>query len=251
MKFTLLLILVLLLAGFGLYYYKIELTGNEAIRHDITERLLIIDGLDSKVNDFALRNRYSLDNNYDKLAQSSSLLNKSIEDLENTYFKETDESVNPLHRKFKELRSEIEIKKNLIENFKSHNSILKNSQKYAPVAGKKLMLIAEEENLPDAAKLYSEVIMELLEFSLLGTVSSNEKLDSTLPKLLEVEKQMPEYALSTSIEFINHLNTVIREKKLTDNYLSKALASSTKSHLSDLSKVWTDRVLKNVEIYEN
>jgi hypothetical protein len=248
MKFKLLLIVFFLIAvfgGFGLYTYQKKLSGNEAVNHDITNRLLIIDGLDSKVNESALRNRYNLDNNYDRLARSSSLLNKSIEDMKNTYFKETDVNANLVHRKFKDLRNELEIKKDLIENFKSHNSVLKNSQRYAPVVGKNLILIAEKENLPSAAKLYSEVTIELLEYSLLSSTTSAEKLNLILPKLLEIEKLMPEYALSASIEFMNHVNTVIKEKNDTDKYLSKALTSATNSRISDLSEAWKEQLLEN------
>ena len=254
MKLTLLSIVLLLIVisgGFGLYSYQKNLTDNEVKNHDITELLLNINGLDSKVNEYALRNRYNIDNNYDKLARSSSLLNKSIEDMKNTYFTNTDVTSNLLNVKFKDLRNELIIKKDLIENFKSHNSVLKNSLKYVPIAGKKLILIAEKEKLLDTAKLYREVIIELLEFSLLKSSSNADNLELLLPKLLEAEEQMPEYALSTSIEFMNHANTVIKEKALTDGYLSKALSPSTKSSLSDLSKVWTGRIVEYDDVLEN
>ena len=253
MKFTLLLVAFLLLAtvaGFGLYKYKKSISDNEKVSQNITERLLIIAGHDSKVNEYALRNRYNLDNNYDRLAQSSLLLDNSIVHMKNTYFNDSSTTVNILHSKVKSLSSELEIKKDLIENFKSHNSILKNSQMYAPIAGRELVAIAEKENLPMAVKVYQEVIIELLDFSLHGSTTSSDNLNTILPKLLETEKQMPEYALSTSIEFMNHINTVIKEKSDTDNYLSKALTTSTSRHLSELSRAWKGQLIKNNEAHE-
>ncbi len=238
-------------AGSWLFYYKGTLPDNDAISQDITERLLTIDGYDSKVSEYALRSRFNLDSNYDRLARSSSLLDKSIEEMKNTYFLEMDVVNNVLHKKFQEYKNEIEIKKDLIENFKSHNSVLRNSEKYAPMAGQELMAIAEKENLLESVKLYNDVIKELLQYSLLDEITSKERLKLLMPKLNQSEKKMPEYSLTASIEFINHVNTVIAEKDMTDNYLSKALASTSDTSLASLSKAWKNWLNESNKTIEN
>jgi len=253
MKLIILLVTFLLLAiffGFGLYQYKNPKADNQTTNQNIADQLLEIERYDSRVNEQALRNRYNLDNNYDKLAQSISLLNKSISDIQNIYIKDSEATDNLLHKKFKNLSNQLEIKKDLIENFKSHNSIFKNSQLYAPIVGKELIAIAEQENLQDAVKNYREIIIELLEFSLHGSSTNAMKLNLILPKLLESEKQMPEFAQSASIEFINHVNTVIKEKSETDNYLNKALNSKSQKQISELSKAWKEQLVKNINADE-
>jgi signal transduction histidine kinase len=255
---TLLLYLSLaIIGGAGVFYYQSTIPDHEFIKNDVAKRLLTIDGLNADVSELALRSRYNLDSNYDRLTRSSTLLDQAMSSFENAYFTEESISDTLLKRNFQSLMNEVEIKLDLIENFKSHNSVLRNSEKYAPAAGQNLIAIAKENNLKAPEILFSDIVKELLEFSLLGSSVSVQRLKTALPQLQQIESQMPDYAYTALLEFNNHVNTVINEKELTDQYLSKALNSTTDSKISELNENWNswflasgkqDQTLKQITI---
>ena len=235
--FTIFLALILAGAG-GLFYYQQTLPDTEHINQDVTERLLKIDSYDANVSELALRSRFNLDSNYDALTRATLLLDKEIEDFADTYLQDASMQGSLIEKRFNEYRSELSVKMELIENFKSHNSVLRNSEKYLPVAGLDLQSIATNEKLAETAALYDDIVKNLLEYSLLGTPATVERLKLKMPRLAELEENMPEYATTAMIEFTNHANTVIREKEETDRYLSKALTSTSDNSLDNLSKAW-------------
>jgi len=229
-----------LIGGGGLIYYQYRLPDVKFISQDVNERFLRIDGLDSSVSEYALRSRAGLDNNYDLLVSNTILLDRAISDLELTYFTDPAMQGTLLGKEFAGFRTELEIKNDLIENFKSHNSVLRNSEKYAPSVGRELMLAAENNALPELAKFYSSVVLELLEYGRTGLAGNEESLRASLGKIADTEGRMPAEYLSRIIEFTNHVSTVIEEKMQTDSYLSKALSSTSDARLGDLSRAWSN-----------
>ena len=114
MKASLLIIIFLALAilgGLGLFVYQRTLPDIDAIRKDIVERVLTIDGLDTNINELAIRNRYNFDLNYDGITRASSLLDKAVSDFGRTYFANKNAETDLLTRRFQDFRNEFEIKK--------------------------------------------------------------------------------------------------------------------------------------------
>ena len=232
-----------LIGGAGLFYFQYQLPDVKFISRDVNERLLKIDSLDSSASELALRSRVGIDNNYDILVRTTILLDRAIQDLEVTYFNDPAIKEKLLGKQFVGFRNELETKKDLIENFKSHNSVLRNSEKYAPLVGRELILAAEKQGLPEVAKLYGDVVLGVLEYARPGLVDNTGLLKELLREIPETEKLLPAY-LSQIIEFSNHVSTVIAEKAETDSYLSKALSSTSDSRLEDLSRAWSDWLLE-------
>lgn len=88
MKPSILLSIFLTLAiggGAGIFYYETQLTDVNQIRQEVNERLLRIDNLDSSVNEFALRSRVNIDNNYDELVRVTLLLDREIRNLDTDF----------------------------------------------------------------------------------------------------------------------------------------------------------------------
>lgn len=242
MKPSVLLIIFLLLAaggGGGLFYYEYQLPDVDFVRRDVNERLLKIDNLDSSVNEYALRSRVNIDNNYDNLVRVTLLLDREIRELETDYFSVANMQETLLQRHFTALKNALETKNDLIENFKSHNSVLRNSEKYAPLVGRELMFAAEDRNLTEAARLYREISYGSMHYAKPGSEANVGVLTDLLYKIPETESLLPSEFLTRIIELTNHIATVIAEKDQTDAYLSKVLSSETDIRLEDLSKSWS------------
>ena len=229
--------------GTALFFYHQNLPQVAALDAQMGEHLLAFEALDSTVNELALRSRFHIDQNYDNLARTSALLDQRVEAVEESTLNRDGLSESAVYRAFSELRSELETKKDLVENFKSHNSVLRNSLRYAPAAGEQLITIAEDIGNTDAADLYRSLLRYLLEFSLLDTSSSSESLKLLLPQLEAVEQSMPDYATTTAIEFTRHIRTVLAEEDVTDAYLQRLLTTTTDSRLETLNRSWSDWVV--------
>lgn len=243
MKPSILLSIFLTLAiggGAGIFYYETQLTDVNQIRQEVNERLLRIDNLDSSVNEFALRSRVNIDNNYDELVRVTLLLDREIRNLDTDFFSDSQFEGTLLAGHFMQLKSALEAKNDLIENFKSHNSVLRNSEKYAPLVGRELMFVAEDRNLNDIARIYREVAYGSLHYAKPGSDADVDKLTKLMYQIPATEKHLPGEYLSRIIELANHIATVIAEKDQTDAYLNKVLASTTSFHLAELSKSWGD-----------
>lgn len=226
------IIVFLAIAGAGvLYVYSNSLPDADAVNQEVREQLLMLKQIDASVNESLLRSSQNLDSNYDSLARNVTDLQRTTEKIE-TSFGDSDGLVT---RAIEQWKNEIVIKTDLIENFKSHHAVLRNSERYAPAAAKQLQEIAKQEQQTELALLYQNVSRELLEFSLLDSSSSLERMRVMIPQLDELEKEMPDYANVAMIEFKNHVNTVIKEKSETDAYLRKALSATTNQSLSSLT----------------
>ncbi len=249
MRLTNILIIILtlsILIGVALFSYKNSLPDVNSIRNDVTERILKIGRTDSNINELVLRARYSIDQNYDNLTKATLELATLTDKFEENYFNDSNKQNNLLQKRFFNFKNAIEIKKDLVENFKSHNSILRNSEKYAPLVGKELLGVATKENNNEAKELIANIIRELLEFSLQNNSSSLEFLKFSIPQLIALEETMPEFTRTSMIEFENHIKTVIKEKNSTNAYLSKTLIADTNNQLLSLSSAW-NKWLSNKE----
>ena len=232
-------LVVAILGGVALFSYRSTLPNTEQMVRDVTERLLRLEELDSSVNELSLRNRFHLDQNYDQLTRAVRLLTQTSRDLNEDYFGQEQFNNSLVQRRFKEFNSELVIKTDLIENFKSHNAVLKNSVRYVPAASNELRNIAANQGLTELVGVYEEITRELLEFALLGTPSSVERIKILLANTAELETGMPEFAQTSMLEFLSHVNTVLREQSDTDAYLTQAIASTTDSRLADASGAWS------------
>ena len=232
------------IGGAALFYYQYQLPDIKFINRDVSERLLEIDSLDSSVSELALRSRGRIDNNYDMLVRSTTSLDQAIEDLEVTYFADATIEGTLLGRRFVDFRSELTSKNDSVENFKSHNSVLLNSEIFTPIVGRELMIAAQNQKLPKVAKFYSDLILEFLEYARPGLRHNAAALKELLVKIPETENQMPAEFLSQIIELTNHVATVIVEKEQTDAYLSEVLSSTSDGRLEDLFKAWNSWLLE-------
>ncbi len=244
MKPSVLLIVFVLLATCGggslFYYYQYEMPDVEFISRDVNARLLKIDGLNSSVSEYVLRSRVNIDTHYDALVQVTQQLEQETHDLEANYFSNKKLQGTELEQRFLNFKNALETKYEIIENFKSHNSVLRNSEKYAPQLGWELMFAAEEYDLFEVAQLYRELARGSMLYARMGSRGNEQKLAAMLGEIPSTESLLPKIYMSRIIELSNHIATVIREKNETDGYLNQILSLATDVRLDELSRTWND-----------
>lgn len=231
--------IIAILGAAGLFYLESKIPNNELINRDVNATLLKIDNFDSSINELALRNRANLDLNYDMLVRSTTGLERTVAELQNNYINKSDISGSLLENKFDNFANTVEIKLDQVENFKSSNSILRNSEKYTPLVGTDLVTVAKENQLTKVADTYQQAIFDILEFTKQG--SSKEILDATVytNSINNSIDEMPESSHSKILEFSNHISTAIDAKRKTDLYLSDVLNSSLNNQIEDIFNAWS------------
>ena len=242
MKNSLLFTLILLtaiLGGAGLFYLESKLPDNELIARDINTQLLKIDNLNASINELALRSRANLDANYDMLVRSTLALERTIADLSEGHFNPQKISGSLLETRFNSFKNAVEIKSDQIEDFKSHNSVLRNSEKYAPIVGNQLAVMAERSELTSLADMYRRAVIDVLEFTKQGSDKPISEVENYAQQISSTEEQMPEASVTRIIEFSNHVATAIDAKQKTDQYLGRVLNSTVGDQVEEIFNAWS------------
>lgn len=198
---------------------------------------------DTRINELVLKNRSYLLNNYDLLAKLPTLFAHSLDQLDKL-LQPVIQNNNELRIILKQLRESFLNKIDALENFKSHNSLLRNSLLYAPIAGNELVSIAEHLKLPEDRQQLLETINNLLLTITLDDQQSEQKLLMGLRKLKDSKNRFPDYSHKTILEFENHGQTVLRELKKTDKYLQATLGGSTQTHIQNAQKFFSTYIDK-------
>jgi len=227
-----------LAGGAGLFYVESTLPNNELINQDVNSQLLKIDGLDSNINELALRSRANIDTNYDMLVRSTTALERAVSELSDSHFMPSKISGSLLETRFNSLKTSIEVKVDQVESFKSSNSVLRNSETYIPLAGLRLTESAKQAELQDVSQFYNSVVIDMLEYTKQGSRKSAEDVADYSKAILSTETAMPESAALKVLEFSNHVATAVDAKDKTDRYLDKLLNSSTDNRIGEISNAW-------------
>lgn len=233
------LIATLVILGVGsLLFYKQTLPNVDETRKDVMNRIMTLDVMLKSINELSIKSRYNLDNNYDNLTSTSKNLEYQLKDFQNLYYSNADMTTDLTAKRFFEYKNTQEVKKEMLEKFKSHNSILRNSERYVPIVGEELMALSQQEGLEELSKSYEYVLRNILKYSLFGSINSLKQVKSELSRLPKLESDMPEFASISIIEFSNHIFTIIEQKEKTDEYLNKLLQTDDKGKLNNLISAW-------------
>ena len=238
------LLAVLLLSGIALYIFKASTPDTKKLNSELEESMSELSAFNTNVNLFALRNRINLDSDYDELVKYTKSLDQSIKNIDANILGQHNFNDTLVQNRFNQLRESVINKLELIENFKTHNSVLRNSEKYAPIVGKRLLNTAQTQNLSDAVVIYRNTVISVMEYASQESENSSQELSALIALLPATESIMPDSALVDIIEFTSHANTVLFEKSLTDAYLTKAIDTSLEQSIDSFKQTllqWSQR----------
>jgi len=198
-----LILVVAIVGGAGLVYFESSLPDNDLMNQNVNSQLLKVDMLDANINELALRSRANLDANYDMLVRSTVAMERTVSDLSNGYFKKEDIGGTLLDTRFDRFKASMEIKLDQVENFKSSNSVLRNSERYIPIVGAQLTNLSRANDLPKISDLYKQVVIDMLEFTKQGNSKPVEVVADLSNQVLATESAMPQ---ESSIKVFNAWN---------------------------------------------
>jgi signal transduction histidine kinase/DNA-binding response OmpR family regulator/HPt (histidine-containing phosphotransfer) domain-containing protein len=137
----------------------------------------------------------------------------------------------------------------LVEEFKSHNAVLKNSQSYVPVAYERLRRLGQENSDLERVVEQSGAIRQVLLFDVTGDPRYVPRIRAAL-KSLALVNHTPA-ANSVIALLAAHAETIIREREIVGTLVTKLIKSPSARKIDELEQAcqaqyhrsaeWSDR----------
>ena len=249
MKKYLALSLVLLIAAIGLGVYTTLQIKHLTIGEDVAgQSILRLHELDNKLNELVLRSRYGLSTNFDELTRVSTDLSRTLSVLDTAMQMQPQLAKYDMDNDIKKYESETVARLDAVENFKRHHAVLRNSAKYAPeVGGKLLSMMQKTADGAEGSALIEEANEAAYSFLLFGDDRSYQTLSSSLQEIRELFFGSGESSLSGQsfggnystlrYEYLSHIRTLLEEKPQTEIYMQRSLADS-QTYLENITNAY-------------
>ncbi|WP_281645902.1 DAHL domain-containing protein [Parendozoicomonas sp. Alg238-R29] len=217
---------------------------------DLRELQMTVDDLDrigSEINSLALRARFNIDKNYDKLSSATLAAGQLLSQLQVWHKRLYEQGETTLVAQLGSYLEAWEIRLDTLENFKSHNSVLRNSSRYAPEAAEELRWSARRADVVLPGISLDSIRANLLEYAITNSRVLKINLNLSLQDLAHMEDQLPGAIQSQLQRFHNHVSVVLDKQETTQRYLNKVISGgsaqpgSIKGSIADRISALEDR----------
>jgi signal transduction histidine kinase len=184
-----------------------------------------------------LRSKMGINTNYDSLVDPLAELNQLHDTLEEHVTSERHDSRTALAEFDLAYDAAIEDKTRLVERFKSHNSVLRNSLAFLPTAADDTQAALQSYSGVGSWTASNIVSAQLLDTMIYSKGPSEEaaaEIEAELKRLSTVSTGMPVDIRDTVSIFVSHTRTVLREQPQVDELLRGIAAVPTMARIDDL-----------------
>jgi serine phosphatase RsbU (regulator of sigma subunit) len=223
---------------FGLLYQRTKVVDLE--RHaETNEALRRLQHLSAVSKQETLASRFNLRNHYDPLTASLRDTADGIERLDAEVRLGLGADAG-LIGAIERLRREQVVYRGKVEQFKSHNSVLKNSLYYLPTAADNARAaLGEHEALSPAA--VDRLVQSTLVYNLLRTDANRAAQRKELETLEYMRARLNGSAAASVGLLLAHAGTVAREQDLVDPLLADLLGPGVENRIREVEELYTQR----------
>jgi two-component system chemotaxis sensor kinase CheA len=218
-------------------------------------RLRDLRSLDRTMSQDVLRVRFQLIQSYDAIASTKAAMDAMLERAAELPDYLGPDASAELAQRLQDYAATREEKAALIEQFKSHNSVLKNSLRYIPTLAERIVRESRAQN-PDSllAARVGSLLSDLLVYNLTADEEYAPRVVHALNTLLEERGRYPEAALagSTLTMFGRHVETILREKPLVDGLIAKMFQLPMEERERQVAQAYAEGyalAVKNADAY--
>ncbi|MCP8688419.1 DAHL domain-containing protein [Marinobacterium sedimentorum] len=200
--------------------------------------------LDARWELDALKSKIGVNTSYDPLVNPLSELDRLREQVNRLGIQQLQGTAADWNRSFGAYQDITEHKTSLIEGFKTHNAVLRNSLAFLPTAASDVQdaiyhLAHQEqggkrEALEHIAAQVDSVLLSSLVFSQADTEGKVSEIITELDELAAVSGSLPPAIVSGLEIFMAHVRTLIDEKKRVNGLLSGITSVPVAAHIDDL-----------------
>jgi uncharacterized protein (UPF0335 family) len=240
MKLMITLIVLVVIGGMGAVYiaYQHQQESSDEIRNLILEATNTLKQHDNITNTAILESRYGLRTDYDVLAKQVRDLQDSVQNFNRGALADYANDNGRIQQLLLGFSGQLALKIELVESFKSHNAILRNSIKYAPQLGEQLINEARTKKNTAAVKQLSEVNEALYRWALHGDQAQAAIIQKNADKIINLYNSV--ISGISLIRYANHVGTVVDEQKKIQQFIDKILAIATQTSITEIEAEYLD-----------
>ena len=247
-------ILGVALAGALLFLYRQGPSYDASSYFESVARLRQIKQLDAQWELDAMKSKLGINQSYDELVNPLPMLHALPHQLDADAGALDRPGAEALAGSVAALERELSRKAALIESFKSHNAVLRNSLAFLPVATGELVDLGRSE-APDSAigqagAAASEVLLATLVHNQTGADEHLAAIEVELAGLAVASRSLaPELAQRLDL-FTLHVRTVLREQHAVHGLLARIAAAPTGAHMEQISALLNQGQERNARLMQ-
>ena len=182
----------------------------------------------------------ALSDNYDRLAELVTALRNQVNDLDDLGASLVgNRAVAQAQQVF---RSAWQEKEEVVERFKSYNSVLRNSVNYVPEAERLIKSLYDNAGSSSDLLLVERLAAEALEYTVLAAPENQQSLNQLLQQMrtLAAAETTPDSVAIEMSNMVNHVQTIIENKPITDNLLRDVVLTPTGTSIDGLMAAYAN-----------
>jgi len=213
-------------------YSKTQDSGESSFARDFTV-LRHVKQLDAQWELNVLKSRVGANPHYDRLADIHGQIDRQLEQFESNLQERAQEDPALLSKSVTALREQVAEKADLIEQFKSSNSVLRNSFVFLPTAVAELdqTLSADERAvLPVQPLLLASVL-----YGQSPSVERRVEVDDALLRLVHAQERLDPPSRERVRIVANHVAMILSEQPVLDGLMRRIAAVPTAARIDDIA----------------
>ena len=225
-----------LLAALAFFYARSQQQGESDYLENVTA-LRHLKQLDAQWEVDVLKSKIGINMHYDFLADSQIELSALLDRSESDMRRQKHETSDVLAKSGAALRAVVQEKATLIERFKSHNALLRNSLAFLPIAAEDVQQSIGGFGIRDVVAGVNELLLNSMLFSQNASDERREEIQIALSKL-KSRSQLASTPLQDRLNiFAAHVDTILREQQVVNELLDGIAAVPTDARIDGISNV--------------
>jgi signal transduction histidine kinase/DNA-binding response OmpR family regulator/HPt (histidine-containing phosphotransfer) domain-containing protein len=200
---------------------------------------------DATLTQDVLRARFGMLPSYDPLLRALTRIKAQQRDFWQAAGVAYGKSRKDLAPKIESLETTLAEKARLLEEFKSHNAVLKNSLSYVPVAYERLGHLGRGNPELDRQIQQSGAIRKILLYDVTGDPRYVPRIRSALKNLVAEVRVPP--AISVVALLSSHAETIIREREIVGTLVDRLIKSPSTRRIDELQQACLAQYQKSAE----
>ncbi|HJV24357.1 MAG TPA: DAHL domain-containing protein [Aromatoleum sp.] len=210
-----------------------------------------IEHLDTHWELDALKSRVGINTHYDALVAASPEFHRLVAELRAMVAEGLTDAPSALEQSIEALDRSIEQKADLIEHFKSHNSILRNSMAFLPTAADDVLGLVDAALAKTAKRPAGgmrrvpedtdDLLLAAFIYGHDGSEDRADKVEAALSRIDADTHELPAEVREPLDLFAAHIRTVLREHRIVIGLLNEISAVSIHRHIDDIEALLSDQ----------
>lgn len=236
-------VLALIFASVLTFLYVRTRGYDASAYHENVALLRQLKQLDARWELDVLRSRMGIDSSYDSLVDPLVALNESWRRLRVIATSQRGSTRTAMERATDAYHRAVEDKTRLIEHFKSHNSVLRNSLEFLPTAAGDVTMALDASGdhrgseLTRLSAAVDEALLDSMVYAQAPSADRAADLQSALSRLADAARSPPAPVRAAVSIFVAHVETVLREQPEVNALLSDLAAVPTAADLDALDSL--------------